>query len=96
MKAILTVKQKTSNHNGEQTVEERLLFDTEKSRKICDVVNEFGHAVKELYISTGGIIFCKYTETGEMYVEDQETAKDYIGRHQPETYMAFFGKIKEA
>ncbi len=33
MKAILAVKQKTSNHNGEQTVEERLLFDTEKAER---------------------------------------------------------------
>ncbi len=93
MKAILTVKNKVAE---DKATEERLLFDTEKAIKICDVKNEFGHIVKEMYLSPTGIIFSKYTKPEGLYVEDQKAAEEYIGKNHPEIYIRFFGPVKEA
>ncbi len=93
MKAILTVKNKVTDS---KTTEERLLFNTEKARRICDVKNEFGHVVKEMYLSPTGIIFSKYTKPEGLYVEDQKAAEEYIGKNYPEIYISFFGEVKEA
>ena len=93
MKAILTVKNKVADG---KTTEERLLFNTEKENKICDVKNEFGHVVKEMYLSPTGIIFSRYTRPEGLYVEEQKAAEEYIGKNHPEIYMSLFGEVKEA
>lgn len=93
MKAILTMTRK----EGDKNIEENLLFDTEKSKKICDVKNAFGYAVQELYLSPSGIIFAaKIQIGGSLQTVDQEEAKKYIGEHYPEKYIEFFGQVKEA
>ncbi len=92
MKAVLTVMKK----NKDKTTEESLLFDTEKSRKICDVKNTFDVIVQELYLSPRGILFTKDKRPEKLKVPDQDTAKKYVGENYPETYMEFFGEVKEA
>lgn len=92
MKAILTmIKQ-----NGNKTVKERLLFDTEKSKEICEVKNVHGFVVEKIYISPGGIIFSKMTNQEKLKVQDQELAKEYIAENHPETYIEIFGEVKGA
>lgn len=92
MKAILAMTRK----EGDKSIKENLLFDTEKSKKICEVENTFGYAVQELYLSPSGIIFAKNTNRGSLQTVDQEEAKKYIGEHYPEKYIEFFGQVKEA
>ncbi len=96
MKAILTmIKQ-----NGNKTENERLLFDTEKSKEICEVKNVHGFVVEKIYLSPGGIIFSKIfskiTNQEKLKVQDQELAKEYIAEHHPETYIEIFGEVKRA
>lgn len=92
MKAILTVMQKDKN----KIIEESLLFDTEKGRKICDIKNSFNVIVQELYLSLGGILFIKNKRSGKLEVPDQDKAKKYVGENHPETYMKFFEEVREA
>ena len=92
MKAILTmIKQ-----NGNKTENERLLFDTEKSKEICEVKNVHGFVVEKIYLSPGGIIFSKITNQEKLKVQDQELAKEYIAEHHPETYIEILGEVKRA
>lgn len=92
MKAVLTVLRK----DGDNTTEESLMFDTDKSKKICDVKNQFNYAVQEMYLSPGGIIFVKNTKPESLEMIDQRQARKYIGENYPETYIEFFGEVKEA
>lgn len=98
MKAILTVKKQ----EGKKEVNEKLLFDTEKSRKICEVENVYGFVVEEVYLSQGGILFSKWIKQEgkrkqeRLVVKDQELAKEYIAENHPETYMEIFGEVREA
>lgn len=92
MKAILTV----TKQEGNKTVKEKLLFDTEKSRKVCEVKNIYGFVVEEVYLSAGGVIFSKMTNTERLIVKDQELAKEYIAENHSETYIEIFGEVKEA
>lgn len=92
MKAILAMTRK----EGDKKIEENLLFDTEKSKKICDVKNAFGYTVQEIYLSSGGIIFAKNKNRENLQTVDQGEAREYIGEHYPEKYIEFFGQVKEA
>lgn len=92
MKAVLTVLRK----DGDKTTEESLMFDTDKSKKICDVKNSFNYTVQEMYLSPGGIIFIKNTKPESLEMTDQRQAMKYIGENYPETYIEFFGEVKEA
>lgn len=94
MKAILTIQRK----DGEKTAKERMMFDTEKSRKLFEVKNDFGFAVEETYISRKGIIFTKVNtkEDERLKAVDQEMAKEYIGENYPEIYIELFGEVGEA
>lgn len=58
--------------------------------------DEFGHVVKEMYLSPTGIIFSRYTKPEGLYVEEQKAAEEYIGKNHPEIYMSLFGEVKEA
>lgn len=92
MKAILTIVRK----EGDKSVKEALLFDTEKSRKLYETENKFGFVVEETYLSPGGIIFTKRTNPERLKAVDQERAKEYIGENYPEIYVEIYGKVKEA
>jgi len=77
-------------------VKQTRLFDTEKARKICDVINTFGYKVQEIYITNNGVIFLHtVTGTGKIEVQDQEKVKEWIGEHEPEKYIEFFGEVEE-
>ena len=91
IKAIL----KATKYKDGAEITRRLLFDTEKATKICDVVNAFGYTVQTLYLSPGGWIFAENND-GKLEVLDQKTAKDYIGENFPDRYMELFGKVEEA
>ncbi|MCI8483490.1 MAG: hypothetical protein HFH41_04020 [Lachnospiraceae bacterium] len=92
MKAIFMIKKKQED----QTIEEPLLFDTEKSEKICDCRNSFGYIVKELYLSPKGIIFERKMMDEKLEIPDQEEIKKYIGENYPDVYIKFFGQVEEA
>lgn len=79
-----------------KTREKRMLFDTEKSTEICDVINGFGYAVQTIFLSKGGLLFIRNNNRKELTTADQETIKDYIGEHYPERYVEAFGKVEEA
>lgn len=77
-------------------IEETRLFDTEKSTKICDVRNIYGVIMYELYISKTGILFAYDKPQSTIWVVDQEKEKKWIGEHEPDKYIEFFGKPEEA
>ncbi len=54
-------------------------FDTDKAKKICDIKNDFGNAVKEIYITQKGVIFFNSIYKKNLEVADQEAAKKWIG-----------------
>ena len=93
MKAILTM---TFNKADGGYEEKRLLFDTTKAKKICDVTNTFGNAVQTLYLTPNGIIFSENIPLKKLEVIDQKQAKDYIGEKYPDKYIKFFGEVEEA
>lgn len=92
MKAILTYKTMTDG----KTVEQTRLFDTTKAKKICDIKNSFGTTVQEIYITNKGTVFV-YTTTGseKIDVADPERIKAWIGEHEPDKYIEFFGEVEE-
>ncbi len=94
MRAVLPVSKK--NQDGSST-EEMLLFDTETATELCGVLNAYGNVVEKIFISPGGILFSQDTDkNGELKVENQDTARKYIGKNYPEVYEKAFGKAKEA
>lgn len=92
MKAILTY---TTMIDG-KPVENTRLFNTAKAKKICDVKNSFGNKVQEIYITDKGVVFL-YTTTGKEKIEvaDQKEIKKWIGEHEPDKYIKFFGEVEE-
>lgn len=92
MVAVLPVKVK----DGEKTWEEMQLFDTNKSIKVCPVINDFGVEIREIYLSPGGTIFEKRIRPERLCVPDQAEIKKYIGEHYPKEYIKYFGAVKEA
>lgn len=91
MRAILTY----TSIVGEKRVEETRLFDTEKAKKICDVSNAFGYKVQEIYITKKGIIFVYSINDKKLEVADQKKVKQWIGEHEPDKYIEFFGEVEE-
>lgn len=92
MKAILTYETVVC---GEK-IEETRLFDTEKSTKICDAKNSYGVVMHEIHISKTGILFTYDKKRNVICVADQEEEKKWIGEHEPDKYIEFFGKPEEA
>lgn len=92
MKAILQYQTATDG----KVVKEMKFFDTEKSKKICDIRNTFGNKVKEMYISRGGIIFVYNIFGQTLEVENQEGAKADIAAKHPDKYIEIFGEVEEA
>lgn len=92
MKGILMVTKR--DEKGEK-IKKAMLFDTENSEKICDVVNRYGVAVKEIHIGKNGTLFACDKKTSEIEVVDQESAKEYIGKKYPEKYLKYFGEVEE-
>ncbi len=92
MKAILTYITMTDSKPSEQT----RLFDTTKARKICDVKNGFGNKVQEIYITDKGVVFLHTTAgTEKIEVADQKKIRQWIGEHEPDKYIEFFGEVEE-
>lgn len=91
MRAILTY----TSIVGEERVEKTRLFDTEKAKKICDVENTFGYKVQEIYITQKGIIFLHSINSKKLEVADQKKIKQWIGEHEPDKYIEFFGEVEE-
>lgn len=92
MKAILTY----TTMIDDKAVEQTRLFDTEKAKKICDVINTFGYKVQEIYITDKGIVFLHDTTGKEkLEVADQKQVKKWIGEHEPDKYIEFFGEVEE-
>lgn len=92
MKAILTY---TTMIDG-KAVEQTRLFDTEKAKKICDVINAFGYKVQEIYITDKGVVFLHTTSgSGKIEVADQKKIKEWIGENEPDKYIEFFGEVEE-
>lgn len=92
MKAILTY---TTMINGEQ-VEQTRLFNTAKAKKICDFINDYGNKTQEIKITDKGVIFLyKTVGKGKIEVVDQKQVKEWIGEHEPDKYIKFFGKVEE-
>lgn len=92
MKAILAY---STMIDGKE-VEQMRLFDTEKAKKICDVKNSFGNKVQEIYITAKGVIFLYTTTgTGKIGVANQKEIKKWIGEHEPDKYIKFFGEVEE-
>ena len=76
--------------------EKPMLFDTEKSKKACDVVNKFGYAVQTIFLSEKGLLFIRDNNRKKLELADQETARKYIGENYPKRYIELFGKVEEA
>ena len=74
----------------------RMLFDTEKSKKVCDIVNAFGYAVKTIFISDKGMLFIRDNNRKRLETADQDATRDYIGEHYPKRYIELFGGVEEA
>lgn len=92
MKAILTY---TTMIDG-KAVEQTRLFDTEKAKKICDVINTFGYKVQEIYITDKGVVFLHTIRgSGKLEVADQKQVKKWIGENEPDKYIKFFGEVEE-
>ena len=91
MKAILTY----TTMIGNEAVEETKLFNTAKAKKICDVVNTFGYKVQEIYITAKGVIFIHNTNNESLEVANQKEVKKWIGEHEPDKYIKFFGEVEE-
>lgn len=92
MVAVLPVKIK----DGEKTREEMQLFDTNKSIKVCPILNSFDVEIKEIYLSPGGTLFIKAIRPERLFIPDQVETKKYIGEHYPKEYIKYFGAVKEA
>lgn len=90
MKAILTY----TTMIDDKVVEQTRFFDTEKAKKICDVINTFGYKVQEIYITDKGIVFLQ-TKSGKLKVADQKQVKKWIGENEPDKYIEFFGEVEE-
>lgn len=94
MKAILTLE--TKSEDGTRN-KRRLLFDTDKSQKVIDVPNDFGNTIATIWLSPGGILFKENkAKKDKLEIMDQEAAKRYIGEHDPEIYIKYFGEVEEA
>lgn len=91
MKAILTY----TTMIGNKVVEETKLFDTAKAKKICDVVNAFKYKVQEIYITAKGVIFIRNINEDSLEVANQKEIKKWIGEHEPDKYIKFFGEVEE-
>ena len=91
LRAVLTYKAEIDGRMEEQA----RMFDTEKARKICDVKNSFGNKVKEMYMTGKGVIF-QYDVNGKaLEVADQRQARKWVGEHEPDRYIEFFGEVQE-
>lgn len=86
MRAVLTVTRK----DGDNITEESLMFDTDKSKKICDVKNQFNYAVQEMYLSPGGIIFIKNTKPESLEMIDQKAGEEIYRRKLPGNIYRIF------
>ena len=91
MKAILTY----STMIDGKSVEKTRKFDTDKATKICNVRNSFNYVVQEIYITKGGILFFHNVNDKELKVADQKAVKEWIGKHEPDKYIKFFGEVEE-
>jgi len=91
LKAILTY---TTMIEG-KPVEQTRLFDTTKAKKICDVANTFGYKVQEIYITGNGVLFLRNINKDTLQVADQKECKKWIGEHEPDKYIKFFGEVEE-
>lgn len=91
MKAILTYITMIDGKPEEQTK----LFDTTKAKKICDVKNSFNYVVREIYITQKGVLFFHNTNNDSLEVADQKACKKWIGEHEPDKYIKFFGEVEE-
>lgn len=91
MKAILTY----STMIGGKSVEHTQLFDTEKAEKICDVTNTFGYKVQEIYITEKGTLFLHNVNGKKLEIADQKQCRQWIGEHEPDKYIKFFGEVEE-
>lgn len=73
-----------------------LLFDTEKSKKVCDIVNSFGYKVQTMYISSGNILFAVNNNKNELETLNQSQAWEYVAKNFPEKFIEFHGEVEEA
>lgn len=91
MKAILTYSTMIDGKSVEQT----RLFDTTKAKKVCEVINTFGYKVQEIYITDKGILFMLNVNQKSLEIADQKQCKKWIGEHEPDKYIKFFGEVEE-
>ncbi len=91
MRAVLTYEAEIDGRLEEQA----RMFDTEKARKVCDVKNSFGNKVKEIYMTGKGIIFLHDINEETLEVADQRKARKWVGEHEPDRYIEFFGEVEE-
>lgn len=78
-----------------KSVEYTQLFDTAKAKKICDVANPFGYKVQEIYITEKGTLFLHNINGKNLEVANQKECKKWIGEHEPDKYIKFFGEVEE-
>ena len=91
MKAILTY----STMIDGKAVEQTKLFDTTKAKKICDVVNTFNFKYQEIYVTAKGVIFIRNIYEDSLEVANQKEIKEWLGKHEPDKYIKFFGEVEE-
>lgn len=91
MKAVLTY----STMIDGKSVDYTRIFNTTKAKKICDVKNTFGYVMQEIYITEKGILFLLNVNQKSLEVADQEQCKKWIGEHEPDKYIKFFGEVEE-
>jgi len=51
--------------------------------------------VQEIYITPKSVIFIRNTNNDTLEVADQKEVKKWIGIHEPEKYLKFFGEVEE-
>lgn len=91
MKAVLT----HSTMIDGKKVEHTQLFNTDTATKICDVVNTFGYKVQEIYITEKNTLFLHNINGKNLEVANQKKCKEWIGEHEPDKYIKFFGEVEE-
>jgi translation elongation factor P/translation initiation factor 5A len=77
-------------------VDQNRLFDTTKSKKVCDVQNTFGYKVETIYLSNNGMLFIQDNNYNKLSLPtSQEDLKKWIGQNEPDKYIKFFGEVEE-
>lgn len=59
------------------------------------MMHAFKYKVQEIYITAKGVIFIRNINENSLEVANQKEIKKWIGEHEPDKYIKFFGEVEE-